>query len=172
MAFRSWFSLWEETEYEEIVALDVHRVALAIEAVAKARGLRLRFKDDELYKELTHFVWLRLNGRDADQIRGRRAPWPVDWDARKEAIWVEWIQQSAVPHVVWTSSIFRKDPALWEEHCDGWRDDLAAMFPNWVVRDLSQFAEIDPTSIEISSYTDDIRAAIEASDANLQRRLK
>jgi hypothetical protein len=169
MSFHSWLSLWEETEHGEIVALDVHRVARAIEAVATARGLYLRFKDDELYKELTHFVWLRLNGRE---VRARRNQWQAEWDARKEAVWVEWIQQYAVPHDVWITAIFQKDPSLWEEHCVGWRDDLEAMFPSWVVRDPVRLAEIDPTPFELTSYADEIRAAIDASDANLQRRLK
>jgi hypothetical protein len=171
MAFQRWESLWEETEYEEIVALDVHRVALAIEAVVAARNLRLRFADGELYRELLYYVWLRLNGRDADQVRMRRNAWPTDWDARKETIWVEWIQAGAVPHDVWTISVFQRD-ALWEEGCRGWRDDLEAMFPYWVVRDAGRLAAIDPTPYETVSPDDDIRAAIEASDAAIQRRLK
>ena len=151
------------------MALDVHRVARAIEAVAAARDLRLRFKDDELYKELLYYVWLRLNGQEA---RGRHSAWPADWDMRKEAIWIEWIQSRAVPHDVWAISVFQKDPALWEEGCRGWRDELEAMFPYWVIRDVDRFAAIDPTPYELARPDDDIRAAIEASDAAIQRRLK
>lgn len=174
MAFRCWNSLWEETEYGEVVAIDTSRVARAISALARKKGLRLRFRDDELYRELTHYVWLRLRG---DEVRGQRGKWPADWDDTKERIWIEWLRMYAAPDSTWQGSVWdvafgRGEVALWEDACRGWREDVAALFPYWVVRDPARLYAIDPTPVEIASYEDDIRAAMEASDASAMRRMK
>lgn len=177
MAFRRWNSLWEETEWEEIVAVDTARVAREICALARSKGLSLRFREVEMFRELTHYVWLRLRGFGADEIRGSRGVWPADWDETKERIWMDWLRMYAVPdsawqHRVWDAAFGVGEAALWEDTCSGWREDVAAMFPYWVVRDPTQLRRIDPTPIEIMSYADEIRAAMEAADAIAERRLK
>jgi hypothetical protein len=177
MAFRRWDSLWEETECGEIVAEDTARVARAIEAFAQKKGLYLRFREDEFYRELTHLVWLRLRGFRAEEIRGRTVSKPAEWDGVDEAIWIQWIRSYATPDVAWQAEVWdiafeRGESALWEEACPDWRTDVVARFPYWVVRDSARLARIDPTPIEIPDYAADLRAAIEASDANIQRRLK
>jgi hypothetical protein len=177
MAFRRWNSLWEETEWEEVVAMDIARVARAIVVVAHKKGLQLRFREDDLYRELTHYVWLCLRGFGADEIRGRRGAWPADWDETKERIWIEWIRTYAMPDSAWQGAVWDaafgyNEEALWEDGCRGWRLDVAAMFPYWVVRNPARLYAIDPTPVEVASYADEIRAAMEASDANVMRRLK
>ena len=177
MAFYRWSSLWEETESGEVVATDTARVARAISAFARKKGLTLRFRDDELYRELTHYVWLRLRGFGVNEIRGHRGRWPADWDETKERIWIEWLRMYAVPDSAWQRAVWdvafgRGEEALWEDICSGWRRDVAALFPYWVVRDPARLYKIDPTPVDIASYADEIRAMMEASDANIERRLK
>jgi hypothetical protein len=177
MAFRRWNSLWEETEYGEIVATDTARVARAIWAFAEKKGLHLRFYDDEFYHELTHYVWLRLRGFRADAIRGRAPAKPANWDGVSESIWIQWIQSYATPDdewqvEVWDVAFGRGASALWEDVCSDWRTDIIARFPYWVERDPAKLARINPTPIEIPDYAADLRAAVDASDANTQRRLK
>jgi hypothetical protein len=177
MAFHRWNSLWEETDQGEVVAADTARVAQAISALARENGITLRFRENELYRELTHYVWLRLRGFGPDEIRGQRGRWPTDWDDTKERIWIDWIRSYAAPATVWPRMVWdvafgRNETALWEDACCGWREDVVAMFPYWVVRDPARLYAIDPTPMEIASYADEIRAAMEASDANIERRLK
>jgi len=174
MAFHRWNSLWEETEWGEVVAVDTARVARAISVLARKKGLQLRFREEELYRELTHYVWLCLRG---EEIRGKRGALPADWDEAKERIWIEWIRSYAVPdsswqHSVWDVVFGRDEEALWEDECRGWRRDVAALFPYWVVRDPTRLYAIDPTPVEIASYADEIRAAMEAADVSIMRRLK
>jgi hypothetical protein len=177
MAFRCWSSLWEETEWEEVVAIDTARTARAISTLAQKKGVVLRLREDELYQELTYYVWLRLRGFGADEIRGQRGKLPADWDDTKERIWIEWLRSYVAPDSTWEGSVWnvafgRGKEALWEDNCRGWREEVAAMFPYWVVRDSARQHLIDPTPIEIASYADEIHAMMEASDANLERRLK
>lgn len=173
MAFRRWNSLWEETERGEIVAMDTARVTRAICAVATARGLRLRFSDSELYRELTHYVWLRLQGRSAREIHGHRGSWPTGWDDASERIWIEWLSETIAPSwqtTVWDDAFGRDEHALWEEYCAGWRKEVESMFPYWVERSIGRLDEIDPTPFEVPDQAAEIRAAVEASDGDSRRR--
>ncbi len=164
-----WHSLWDESEWGEVVARDVAELSVTLCREVTKRGLYLRLRDRELYKELLYYVWLRLNGKDASHICIRRVAAPTDWDAKTEQIWVEWLLTFKMNDEFWRSVFVRN--ALWEEGCRGWREDLTAFLPYWIERDWNLFSQIDPTPIELPDQNAEIRAALEASDRDRMRRL-
>jgi hypothetical protein len=141
-------------EWDDCAAMDdLLAVAERTTAWVRAHGkVGLELVPAQLARQLLDYVCLRGRGASWSDLDGPRytRSLPVGWTAHHERLWNDWIHYSFAIED-WRRQVldpvFGTDERSWEVGCAGWRDEVFAFLPRWIVRDMVRFVEIDATPL-------------------------
>jgi hypothetical protein len=159
-----WEALWEPNQWGECVATDCAGIAHGVESYLGRRGIELGVSRTQVARAIVEYVWRRLGGRRAAELRGPRTGGrrPEGWEAQHEDIWCQWLGERLTPEgfeIEVMLPVFGTDRRTWESRCDGWRDELFAFLPAWTLRSWDKFDEINPIALDEWAADDDAGSA-------------
>lgn len=136
---RHWSNAFETTCYNEIPAADIYAVATLIVEFIEAENLIVDADRDQIASAIIGYLWKRERVAPMNIVAKprKRATIPDGWLPADEQIWREWIAhyftlENWQRKVMYP--IFGNNRRIWEEQCDGWRDEIYAFLHLWILR--------------------------------------
>ena len=134
--------------YGECIADDVENIVKEFESYIRRRGLYLELPPAEIASQIMNYIQLRHSMHPLQISNPRNIPsMPEDWSDYDEEIWLDYLEQRfTIPS--WQCEVmypvFGSEVHLWEEACDGWRDELIEFIPWWIARSRKILEQFDP----------------------------
>lgn len=145
---RHWSNAFETTCYGEIPAADIYAVAARIVEFIEAEDLIVDVDTDQVASAIIGYLRKRAGtaGMNIMAKPRKHATVPVGWTAADEQIWREWIAHYFMLedwHRKVMYPVFGTNRRIWEEQCDGWRDEIYAFLYLWIQRswDIMEIAD-------------------------------
>jgi hypothetical protein len=146
---RHWSNAFEYTCYGELPVESIYAVADRIAEFIEDEGLALDADRDQIGSAIVGYLRRRAAGAHALDIvvrPRRRATVPEGWTPADEQVWREWIGhhftldnwQRKVMYPVFGTNRY-----IWEEQCDGWREEIFAFLHLWVMRSWEIMDTVD-----------------------------
>jgi hypothetical protein len=134
---RHWNNAFETTCYGEIPANDIYAVATCIVEFIEAEDLIADVDRDQIASAIIGYLRRRDRRHIVKVAPRKRMTIPEGWVPADEQIWREWIAhyftldnwQRKVMYPV-----FGTNRRIWEEQCDGWRDEIYEFLYLWIQR--------------------------------------
>lgn len=175
---RHWNNAFEVTRYGEIPAADIYAVADRIVEWIDEEDLVADADRDQIGSAIVGYLYQRARLSPSGHIAARprrRAHVPDGWTPADEQIWREWIAhhftldewQRKVMH-----SVFGTNRAVWEEQCDGWRDEIFAFLHLWIQRSWDVMDAVDPRQLPSAEEIQEAERAEAARRKRLGLRVK
>jgi hypothetical protein len=149
---RHWSNAFEATRYGEVPAEDIYAVAAQIVEFIEAEDLVADVDHNQIASAIIGYLSKRSRTAAMNIVAKprRRATIPEDWTPADEQVWRVWIThyftlddwQRKVMHPV-----FGTNRRIWEEQCDGWRDEIFAFLHLWIRRSWDVMDVADPRQL-------------------------
>lgn len=149
---RHWRNAFEVTCYGEIPAADIYAVATRIVEFIEAEDLTVDVDRDQVASAIIGYLQKRESATAMNiMVKPRKhATVPEGWTPADEQIWREWIAhyftldewQRKVMYPV-----FGTNQRIWEEQCDGWREEIYAFLHLWIQRSWDVMESADPRQL-------------------------
>jgi hypothetical protein len=132
-----WSNAFEPTCYGEIPATDIYAVAMRIVEFIEAEDLIADADHNQIASAIIGYLQRRERRHIVKVAPRKRMTIPEGWVPADEQIWREWIAhyftldnwQRKVMYPV-----FGTNRRIWEEQCDGWRDEIYEFLYLWIQR--------------------------------------
>jgi hypothetical protein len=143
---------FELTRHGEYPADDIYAVAGQIVDLIKKEGLIADADVTKIGSAIMGYVDRRstVPAHKMGVPRRARMYIPDRWTAADEQIWREWIGHHFTLedwHRKVMYPVFGTNQQIWEQECDGWRDEIFAFLPWWIQRDWSVMDTVDPRQL-------------------------
>ena len=134
--------------YGECIADDVEHIVKEFETYVRRRGLFLELPPSEVASQMMNYIQLRHSMHPLHISNPRNRPsMPEDWSEYDEELWLDYLDQRFTIES-WQCEVmypvFGSELHLWEEPCDGWRDELLDFLPWWISRSRKIIEELYP----------------------------
>jgi hypothetical protein len=119
---------------------DVVEIVNRLETFCARRNVGLSQSKHRLISTILEYIELRQTLR-AHSISTPRTPieYPDGWTDEQELCWNDWLATEC-SNEHWTEEImnlFGTDIRIWENSCEGWRDEIRLFLPWWIARNAS-----------------------------------
>jgi hypothetical protein len=149
---RHWSNAFEPTCYGEIPAADIYAVAASIVEFIEAEDLIADANRDQIASAIIGYLRKRERAAAMNIVATsrKRAAVPEGWTPADEQIWREWIAHYFTLEE-WQRKVmypvFGTNRRIWEEQCNGWRDDIYEFLHLWVQRSWDVMDVADPRQL-------------------------
>lgn len=177
---RHWSNPYTATCYGEVPADDIYAVAGQIVEFIEGEGLSLDSDVclDGIGSAIVGYIAKRSAGAQALGIKvrpRRRAHIPEGWAPEDEQVWREWIGHQFTLDD-WQRKVmypvFGTNRRIWEEQCDGWRDEIFAFLHLWIQRRWDIMETVDPRQLPSLEEVQEAERAEAARRKRLGLRVK
>lgn len=169
---RHWSNAFVPTCYGEIPAADIYAVADRITEFIEAEDLVVDAERDQIGSAIVGYLYRRTRAPALYivDLPRKHSHVPEGWTPADEQVWREWIGHHFTLedwHRKVMYPVFGTDRRIWEEQCDGWRDEIFGYLHRWVQRSWEVMETVDPRQLP---STEELQEA-ERTEAALRKRL-